>query len=131
MLLAYYCSPLLLADPHQHVIPTQTTDACIIHDYDKKNFGQSYRVEGNLKQCMLISTFHRSHCFLIATIGPIQSNPHVENFSYQDSSVSPKIRVIHRRGAPISRKRGDMISLRSVATQPPIDYVIILKAGGA
>ena len=96
-----------------------------------KIFDQSYDGEGNLKQFTSISTFHRSRCFRIATIGPIQLNPHVENFSYQDSSVSPTIGLIYKRGAPISRKRGDAISLRSVAIQPPIDYVIRLEGGGA
>ena len=96
-----------------------------------KIFDQSYDGEGNLKQFTSISTFHRSRCFRIATIGPIQLNPHVENFSYQDSSVSPTIGLIYKRGAPISRKRGDAISLRSVAIQPPIDYVLRLKSGGA
>ena len=96
-----------------------------------KIFDQSYDGEGNLKQFTSISAFHRSRCFRIATIGPIQLNPHVENFSYRDSSASPKIGLIYRWGAPISRKRGDVISLRSVAIQPPIDYVIRLEGGGA
>ena len=96
-----------------------------------KIFDQSYDGEGNLKQFTSISTFHHSRCFRIATIGPIQLNPHVENFSYQDSSVSPTIGLIYRWGASISRKRGDAISLRSVAIQPPIDYVIRLEGGGA